>query len=120
MKVICDVHIARRIVRFFQSQGVEAIHVNDILDSWYTKDTAIAAYADQYNYVVVSKDADFKNSHLLRKSPKRLLKINLGNISTADLIHILAQHLEVLKEKFQLEYCLIEVDRGSITIIEMG
>ena len=38
MKVLCDVHIAKKVVRFFQSRDIEAIHVNDILDSWYSKD----------------------------------------------------------------------------------
>lgn len=35
MKVLCDVHIARKVVRFFQGEGVEAIHINDILESWH-------------------------------------------------------------------------------------
>lgn len=38
-KVLCDVHIAFKVVRFFKEKGYEAIHVNDILDSYYTKDT---------------------------------------------------------------------------------
>lgn len=33
MKVLCDVHIARKVARFFEGEGIEAIHVNDILDS---------------------------------------------------------------------------------------
>jgi len=72
MKVICDVHISRKVVGFFQSQGVEAIHVNDILEGSETKDYLIAGYADQYGFVVISKDADFKNDHLIKGSPKRL------------------------------------------------
>ena len=85
MKVLCDVHIAKKVVRFFRDNGVESVHVNDILDSWYTKDEDIANYADDYDYTLMSKDADFKNSHLLKSSPKKLLKINLGNIPTKKL-----------------------------------
>ncbi len=28
MKVLCDVHISYKIVRFFKKKGIEAIHVN--------------------------------------------------------------------------------------------
>ncbi len=38
MKVLCDVHIARKVVRFFEKQGIDAIHVNDILDRWLCGD----------------------------------------------------------------------------------
>ncbi len=117
MKIICDVHIARKVARFFEEEGIEAIHINDILDSWYTKDKDIANYADQNGYVVVSKDSDFKTSHLLKGSPKKLLRINLGNISTKRLITILKENLELLREKFKSRKCIIEIDADSIWIM---
>lgn len=117
MKVLCDVHIARKVVQFFQENGIESVHVNDILDSWYTKDQDIVDYADRHNYTVMSKDQDFKNSHLIKKTPTRLLKINLGNISTQKLIEILGKNLELLKEKFAKERCLVEINRDTILII---
>jgi len=43
----------------------------DMLSS-ETKDYLIAGCADQYGFVVISKDADFKNDHLIKGSPKRL------------------------------------------------
>lgn len=92
-KVLCDVHIAFKIVRFFKDQGFEAIHVNDILDSYYTKDADISDYADRNGFVVVTKDADFQNSHLLKSTPERLLKISLGNLSTKKLLIVLEKHL---------------------------
>lgn len=118
MKVLCDVHIARKAVRFFEEQGIEAIHVNDILERWHTKDEKIAAYADSHGYVVVSKDHDFKNTHLLKGIPQRLLLITLGNISTAKLIGILEQNLSFLKERFEKERCYVEISPGSIFVIE--
>lgn len=37
-KVLCDVHIAYRIVKFLKDKGSEAGHVNNILDGSRTKD----------------------------------------------------------------------------------
>ena len=60
MKVLCDVHIARKVVRFFQGEGVEAIHINDILESqegsiWVTTINGLNRYDAEAN--------DFEVSH---------------------------------------------------------
>lgn len=118
MKVLCDVHMSKKVVRFFQENGIESIHVNDILDSWYTKDGAIAKYADDNDFTLMSKDADFKDSHFLKGTPRKLLRISLGNISTKRLLEILGKNLELLKEKFELEKCYVEINFDTILIIE--
>ena len=115
-KVLCDVHIAFKVVKFFKEKGYEAVHVNDILDSYYTKDNDISNYADKNGFVVVSKDADFQNSHLLRNTPERLLKISLGNLSTKKLLLILDQYLPTLDQHFTKRKCMIEIGDGFIQV----
>ena len=116
-RVLCDVHIAYKVVRFFEEKGYESTHVNDILDGFYTKDRNISLYANENGLTVVTKDADFKNSHLLEGSPKRLLKINLGNIPTPRLIEILEANLDKIVEHFQAEKCLVELGDGSMEVM---
>jgi len=116
IRVICDVHIARRIVRFFEVKGCPALHVNDILDGWHTKDAAISDYADRNGLTVVTKDADFKHSHLLYHSPSRLLKIDLGNISTDLLLELLELHFAHILEAFQAPVCLVELGLNYLRI----
>ena len=81
-KVLCDVHISFKVVRFFERRGHHAVHVNDILDGYHTKDSDISNYADENGFTVMTKDADFQNSHFVKIQPSRLLKISLGNIPT--------------------------------------
>ncbi len=38
MKILCDVHLPKRLVSFLIKEGIEAIHGSSILDSWTTKD----------------------------------------------------------------------------------
>lgn len=45
MRVLCDVHIPYRLVNFLRERGVDATHVNRILNKWYTRDSEIARYA---------------------------------------------------------------------------
>src|SRR5215212_5756511 len=115
MRFLCDVHISFKIVNFLSSYGFETVHVNGILDRWNTKDTEICRYADENNFIVITKDTDFRNSFLLKQTPKRLIKINLGNISTEALIEILAENIEAIKKLDAKPIYMIEVDRQRVT-----
>ena len=79
MKFLCDIHISYKIVKHLISLGFDAIHVSDILNKSETKDSAICEYADINDYVVITKDSDFRNSFLVNQTPKKLIKINLGS-----------------------------------------
>lgn len=117
MKFLCDVHISIGLVKFLSKKFPDTIHVNAILSSWNTSDEEIIQYADKNDYVIISKDKDFKNSHLLRNKPKKLIKINLGNISNAELIKIFEINSdEILKFETQKSF-LIEIDSTEINYI---
>ncbi|MBS4029249.1 MAG: DUF5615 family PIN-like protein [Ignavibacteriales bacterium] len=117
MKVLCDVHIAYKVVSFFVSKGIEALHVNSILDKWKSKDKDICMYADANNFAVLTKDSDFRDSHFLRGTPKKVIKVNLGNISTNILVSIVDENISTLISHFEKEKCYAEINRESITFI---
>jgi predicted nuclease of predicted toxin-antitoxin system len=117
MRVICDVHIAFKIVRFFQSQGIEAFHVNDLPNAWYTSDRDIASFADSNDLVVISKYADFQATHFLKQTPRRLLRIALGNMSTAETMLLLKTYLFVLQQSFSKQICFIEIGKDHCHVV---
>ncbi len=116
MKFLCDVHISIKFVKFLNSVGFESVHINDILDGCYSKDKDICHYADQHDYVVITKDADFKNSHLIQGSPKKLIKINLGNLLTSDLIDIINANQKFIQKAQDKSSFIIEISTNIITI----
>lgn len=116
MKMICDVHIAYKLVNFLISKGIEATHVNDILDSWFTIDSKIAKFVDDNDYTLISKDADFKESYLLRNTRQKLIKVNLGNISNKELIQIFENNLSTFQTYMDSGKCMIEINKDSIII----
>ena len=96
---------------------MDAIHVNDILNKWLTKDKDIIEFADKNNYIILTKDIDFRNSHFLQNTPKKLIKISLGNISNLALIEILNQNLQNLRKIAKNDSFLVEVDSNFISYI---
>ena len=119
MKYLCDVHIPYRLVNYLKSQGREAIHVNSILDKWHTKDSAITKFADKNDYVIISKDVDFRNSLFIKGSPKKLIRIGLGNISTDRLIDIFTTNLEHFERNLKNKDCFIEIEKDGISVITL-
>lgn len=87
MKFLLDVYIAFKIRNFLIGEcHVQAIHVNSILDGYYSSDRQIAAYADEHGLTVITKDIDFRNACFLRQTPKRMIRGCLGNVSKLELI----------------------------------
>lgn len=115
MKFLCDVHISYQLVKTLHHLNFECVHVNTILDKWYTSDIAIATYADENDFIIITKDSDFRNSFFIKKSPKKLIKINLGNISNKDLIAIFEENLPKIALLEIQNPFIIEMDKDSIT-----
>jgi len=118
MKILCDVHISIKITKFFANKGIISEHVNIILDKWFTSDNKICEFADNNDFIVITKDSDFKNSHFIKQSPKKLIKINLGNISTNKLLDIFENNLLLIKDKFDTNnQCYFEINNDYFLII---
>jgi predicted nuclease of predicted toxin-antitoxin system len=82
MKFLCDVHIPYKLRNFLRGQGYAATHVNELPGKSETTDQSICSYADNEGCILITKDLDFIDSYYLKVSPKKIVKINLGNIVT--------------------------------------
>ena len=117
MKFLCDVHISYKVVNHLVSLGHEAIHVNEVLNKWFTKDTEICTFADANDLIVITKDSDFRDSYFVRNTPKKLIKINLGNISNTELIKVLSDNITSIQRLDNENSFLIEVEKNYLTYI---
>ena len=118
MKLLCDVHISYKIVKSLRKHADKVIHVNHILDKWYTTDKAICEYADRNDFIVLTKDKDFRNSHLVHMSPKKLILIALVNISNEDIVKILDKAISFVKEENQKPFFLMELSCNYISFMK--
>ena len=119
MKFLCDVHVSLKLVKQLKLLGYDAIHINEILDSWNTPDNKICEFADQNDFILITKDSDFRNSFFIKKSPKKLIKINLGNISNIELIQIISQNLKHFEILNNQPIFIIEVEKSFIQYNDM-
>jgi predicted nuclease of predicted toxin-antitoxin system len=118
MDFLIDVHLPISLSKFLSNQkGCTAIHVNQILQKWNTTDTEICKYADENDMVVITKDQDFKDAHFVNKTPKKVIRITLGNISNNDLIAIFTKSLFLILQVSSKETFYLEIGKERITSI---
>ena len=89
------------LAEFLTAQGHESIHTLDLAQAEPHARSEIIQIATAENRIVITKDEDFVDSHLLRDEPPRLLLISTGNISNQDLLTLFQQHLQSIDAAFQ-------------------
>lgn len=81
MKFLVDAQLPRRMAYWIRNAGCDAVHTLDLPAKNRTIDGFITALADAEQRIVVTKDADFVDSHLLTGRPAKLLLVSTGNIT---------------------------------------
>ena len=101
------------------SAGHDVLHTTDLPDGNRTADGRIAALADDEDRVVVTKDRDFRDGHLLSGSPRRLLVVATGNITNSALLSLFEAHLGAILAALE-EADFVELVSGSLVVDRRG
>jgi predicted nuclease of predicted toxin-antitoxin system len=89
VKLLFDQNLSRRLVGELEQQFPDSVHVASVgLDT--ATDREIWDFAAEHDYVIVSKDSDFRQLAFLHGPPPKVVWLRVGNCSTATI----AQHLQ--------------------------
>lgn len=83
-------------------------------NKWNKSDAEICDYVDANDYKLITKDHDFKNTHFIKQTPKKLIRIALGNISNKQLTAIFNANIENIAQAMKTTKCYIEVNDSYI------
>lgn len=89
MKFLIDAQLPYGFKQHLNSIGHDAIHTNDLPLKEKTPDSEINIISVEQNRVIITKDKDFLDSHLLKNIPKKLILITTGNIRNKELFQLL-------------------------------
>lgn len=96
MKFLVDAQLPVRLTRFLNDAGHDALHTSELPDGNRTSDVRVAETADSDGRVVVTKDRDFRDGHLLSGVPHRLLIVATGNITNVALLALFGANLDTV------------------------
>jgi predicted nuclease of predicted toxin-antitoxin system len=115
MKFLVDAHLPRQLVYQLREAGHDAIHTRDLPLGNRTPDAAINQLSIDEQRIVVTKDADFVNSHLVLGEPYKLLIVSTDNTKNNTLLWLFDRNLEQIIEAFST-HTYIELDLTHLTI----
>jgi predicted nuclease of predicted toxin-antitoxin system len=96
VKFLVDAQLPARLGLLLIDAGHDATHTAELPNGNRTSDADIVKRADGEDRVVVTKDRDFRDSHLLRSAPRRLLVVATGNIRNDELLALFSRHLDAV------------------------
>lgn len=115
MIFIIDAQLPKSLAIWLNTQGHDAEHTLDLPLGNHTPDHGVADIADKKRAVVVTKDSDFLNSHLLMSTPARLLIVSTGNISNRRLIKLFETHIELIVSSLE-QSNLVEINQSGLIL----
>lgn len=91
MKLLFDQNVSRRLVSVLAAEFTDSTHVGAVdLDT--ATDREIWDYAAEHDYVIASKDSDFRQIAFLLGPPPKVLWLRVGNASTTAITDLLRTH----------------------------
>jgi predicted nuclease of predicted toxin-antitoxin system len=115
MKFLVDAQLPRRIATWLRDQGHDPLHTLDLPDGNRTADASIMALSSREHRIVVTKEADFVDSFILRHQPEKLLLISTGNITNAALEALLRSNLATITAAFDVAD-FVELNRSGVVV----
>lgn len=98
MNFLVDAHLPRRLAQWLRARGHDVIHTRDLPQGNRTGDSIINARSLAEARIVITKDADFVDSFILKRQPYKLLLVSTGNITNDDLIALFTQHIQMIEQ----------------------
>lgn len=117
MKFLVDAQLPRRATAWLRAAGHDAVHTLDLPAGNRTTDEQINIVAEREGRVVVTKDADFVDSFLVRRRPHKLLLVSTGNLSNPALEALLVPRIPALAASLQT-HDFIELTPTALVIHE--
>jgi len=93
VRLLFDQNLSRHFVRQLAVEYPDSRHVTDVdLDT--ATDVEIWVWAGEHDYVIVSKDSDFRQLAFLHGPPPKAVGLRMGNASTLDIFNLLRDRLD--------------------------
>ena len=115
MKFLVDAQLPKSFCAWLQEAGHEVMHSIDLPLGNRTPDSIILDIAEREYRIVVTKDDDFVQSHLITGRPEKLLLVATGNIGNSELKLLPRKNLVSIIQALDGGR-FVEIDRETLTI----
>lgn len=114
MKFVIDAQLPYGLKIFLKDNGFDVIHTDDMPNRERTTDKEIINISELENRIIITKDKDFLDSHILLNKPEKLVLITSGNIKNKDFFVLFRNNFKTITELLS-KHSLIELNSFDIT-----
>ncbi len=114
MRFLIDANLPHKLSPILKAKGFDVIHTDDLPNQERTTDAEIRKASIEDDRIIITKDTDFLDSHIIKQIPSKLLLVTTGNINNNKLRSLFNDHFETIVKLFD-HYDLIEIDNSRIT-----
>jgi len=113
MKFLIDANLPFKLAKALINKGFDILHTDNLPDKERTPDKEIRKISVEQDRIVITKDSDFLDSHVIQGIPAKLLLVTTGNITNKELLDLFDKHFETSIELFDI-FDLIELNNEQI------
>jgi predicted nuclease of predicted toxin-antitoxin system len=101
MKFLIDAHLPPLLCRVLERAGHSSETTLVLPRGNRSTDEQIKEFSSTDDCIVVTKDKDFYYSHVLFRSPRKLLLVRCGNLRLRALLSLFERHLSEIEQAFE-------------------
>lgn len=102
MKFLLDAQLPPSLKLLFIQKGYDCIHTLDLKAGNDTTDNMINKISIAEKRILITKDSDFYDSHIIKNEPYKLIMVKLGNTSKKELIQFFISKFDDIIEKIKI------------------
>lgn len=96
MKLLFDQNLSRHLVDHLRDVIPDSAHVASVGLAEATDDE-VWEFARENDFIVVSKDSDFRQLAFLYGAPPKVVWLRVGNVATSEILLVLLDHIEAIE-----------------------
>ncbi len=97
MKLLFDQNLSRHLLDHVRDVFPDSSHVA-LVGLAEATDEEVWEFAGANDYIVVSKDSDFRQLAFLHGPPPKVVWLRLGNVTTVDIATVILDHNETIEQ----------------------
>lgn len=100
MKLLFDQNLSHKLARRLTDIFPDSTHVREV-GLKEANDPVVWDYAKQQSFMIVSKDADFHQRSFVFGFPPKVVWVQLGNCTTAEVEQVIRKNLVAIKDFYE-------------------
>jgi predicted nuclease of predicted toxin-antitoxin system len=113
VKFLVDAQLPQSLSKLLIDLGFDSIHTLELPEQNKSTDLFICNLAIEQARVIITKDRDFLESYLIKKSPEKLIIVRTGNISNPTLLELFKNNIKRIEQLLK-QSNLIEITNSEI------